>query len=282
MFRKLTTDEVQSRLPTFIRLIPDTYVNLTTNCEFIDEEYGSFIGKPKKVIAGKKSHPQRARLSKLKKQALSIDEVKSRINEIHGDTVEIVDNTYISATQKALFRHKKYGEWWTKPSSVLKGHSHPFFSKTSSKPKGIEEFLAKLEEINRSSGIFIKLDESTYSGMRNPAKFKFSTPDEDKTVWYKPSYVVYKFLTSKKEKIGIPNAVLSKEEVKRRLPPELILDETTYESASQKAKFIDEDFGEWWTKPSGIFLGYRHPKRPKNKHDRSLPLEELKKSCRII
>lgn len=41
----------------------------------------------------------------------------------------------------------------------------------------------------------------------------------------------------------------------------IFLDESTYLSTNKKARFVDKDFGEWWSWPSDVFLGRRHPKR---------------------
>ena len=44
----------------------------------------------------------------------------------------------------------------------------------------------------------------------------------------------------------------------------LTLDETTYCGVSRKARFIDHEFGEWWTTPNNVLSGCSHPKRACN------------------
>ncbi|KKL60002.1 hypothetical protein LCGC14_2209700, partial [marine sediment metagenome] len=46
---------------------------------------------------------------------LSIDEIKTRIKNIHGNQVVIDEDTYINTYIKARFIDKDYGEWWACP-----------------------------------------------------------------------------------------------------------------------------------------------------------------------
>ena len=71
-------------------------------------------------------------------------------------------------------------------------------------------------------------------------------------VWNPSFYFLYK------KNSGCPkcqgNARLSFEEIKRRIKnihgDNIVLDESTYKSLHGKAKFIDKNYGEWWTTPS--------------------------------
>jgi hypothetical protein len=54
---------------------------------------------------------------------------------------------------------------------------------------------------------------------------------------------------------------LTIEEVKLRLyemyGDTVVIDESTYVKVSAKAKFIDKDYGEWWTTPDNLFTRKR-------------------------
>jgi len=58
---------------------------------------------------------------------LTIEEIKQRLFELHGDTVIVDESTYVRARNKAKFIDKDYGEWWIEPKEM--------FSKKSSHPK---------------------------------------------------------------------------------------------------------------------------------------------------
>jgi hypothetical protein len=56
---------------------------------------------------------------------LTIEEVKRRLYEIHGDVVVLDESTYVDMSTKAKFIDKDYGEWWCTPNNMLcKKQSH--------------------------------------------------------------------------------------------------------------------------------------------------------------
>lgn len=56
---------------------------------------------------------------------VSIEQLKARIFNIHGNTVTIVEETYVGMKEKAKFGHVLYGEWLAKPEKIVGGQSHP-------------------------------------------------------------------------------------------------------------------------------------------------------------
>jgi hypothetical protein len=78
-------------------------------------------------------------------------------------------------------------------------------------------------------------------------------------------------------------AKLSIEEVKKRIEKihngRVALDESTYVSTHIKARFIDSEFGEWFSKPNDILQGKSHPKLRgfKSNKNRLISIEEVKK-----
>lgn len=55
---------------------------------------------------------------------ISIEEVKKRLFEVHGDIVSLKEETFIRMGEKACFVDVEYGEWSTRPSNVISGHGH--------------------------------------------------------------------------------------------------------------------------------------------------------------
>jgi len=105
-----------------------TYVNTNTKCKFIDKDFGEFWMLPHHVFNGS-GHTKRGNLKQIQTRILPLDEVKKRLKEIHGDTIQIIGNTYTSTYKKALFVHEEHGEWWALPNNVIKKESsHPFGS----------------------------------------------------------------------------------------------------------------------------------------------------------
>ncbi len=49
--------------------------------------------------------------------------------------------------------------------------------------------------------------------------------------------------------------------IKKHHGDSISLDVTTYTGTSHKARFVDVDYGEWWTLPSNVMAGCRHRKR---------------------
>lgn len=74
---------------------------------------------------------------------------------------------------------------------------------------------------------------------------------------------------------------LTLEEVNRRILEKhgktIQLDESTFIGACYKARFVDIDFGEWWTRCYGPISGHVHPKRARQnaKEKMLLPIDEV-------
>jgi len=67
-------------------------------------------------------------------------------------------------------------------------------------------------------------------------------------------------------------------ELKRRLPLHIKIIESTYISTKVKARFIDDEYGEWETLPNAVLNGKGHPKRGKisSIKNRSIGLDDIK------
>jgi len=66
------------------------------------------------------------------------------------------------------------------------------------------------------------------------------------------------------ENIGFDVAKkLTVDQIKKRLPSHITLDESTYINTKAKTRFIDSEYGEFWTRASSVLKGSNHPKRGK-------------------
>jgi hypothetical protein len=156
---------------------------------------------------------------------------------------------------------------------------------------------------------FVKIDYSTYSGRNVKARFI----DEDYgEFWAKPGVVWHhqsghpertkqrrretnlkKYGTavaSKSDQVRSRASLtwkrkkgLTEAEISERLRGTKIrIDYETYQSSQIPAKFIHEDLGEWFQRPSDVFRFKRHPEESKKRHKDSYlkkvtPVEEIQK-----
>lgn len=123
-----TPEDVQSQIDNIfgvglITLDKTTYKNTHTKAKFIDREYGEWWTSPLSVLK-KKGNPTRGHISGALLHKLSLDEVTKKLQLLFGDVVSIDQTSYVTASKKARFIDKEYGEWWAKPKWVLQGHGH--------------------------------------------------------------------------------------------------------------------------------------------------------------
>jgi len=118
----LNPEEIEKKLPDFIKLDRSSYKNTYTKARFIDLLYGEFWADASNVVRGA-LHPQRARANMIKKRTLTEEEVLNRLKNYPNISIKI--DTYKNVNEKALFIDKEYGEFWCLPSNVFNGNRHP-------------------------------------------------------------------------------------------------------------------------------------------------------------
>lgn len=152
-----------------VSLIVDTYVNTITKCSFIDKEYGIWQALPEAVFRGG-GHPKKRIERIIKKQRMSLEEIRDRLKTIHGNNVNIEDSTYISTHKPAKFIDSEYGEWWAHPANVIRGSCHKKRYNNSQKRLKItaDDVESKLKIIFNNE---VSLDKSTYHGITKKATF---------------------------------------------------------------------------------------------------------------
>lgn len=144
--RKLSIDEVKLRIKKIhgdnIVLDESTYVNLKTKSRFIDKDYGEWWTTPDSILHGS-GHKTRGNIRSGQKRSLSVMELKERLYEIHGDTVNINEDTYISSSVKAEFNDCEFGRWHVRPEDLLRGHHHPERAEKLRKKTNLERYGAE-------------------------------------------------------------------------------------------------------------------------------------------
>lgn len=121
MAKKLTEQEINSRLLNHIRLVHGTFKNTMTKAVFIDSDFGEWSALVGNVLKGSE-HPERGKL-KLKASLTSSAEEIEKLLPSH---IKLDKSTYVNQSTKARFMDDKHGEWWTKPLNIIHAKSgHP-------------------------------------------------------------------------------------------------------------------------------------------------------------
>ena len=116
-----------------------TYVDVKTKCRFVDRIYGEWWATPNNVANGQ-SHPKKGVEKRRIRKRLSLEEIKKRIFNIHGNIVMIDEFSYVAVTIKARFIDKDFGEWFAIPDNVMRGCSHPAREKEKIKQTCLKKY----------------------------------------------------------------------------------------------------------------------------------------------
>lgn len=195
---------------------------------------------------------------------LTAHEIQKRIAIKHGNLIHLDESTYVDTHTKAFFIDKDFGGWWAKFYDVMNSKGHPqrysFGRKTRKYSVGDVEI--KIYEIH---GDLVKIDPTSYVRMKIRARF---IDKEYGEWWTTPASVIIsksghplRKMATIKEKLKTPIDNLIKK--LNSLYGDLItIDPSTYKNMNHNAKFIDRDFGEWWTHPTNVLInGHKHPQR---------------------
>lgn len=120
MAKKMTIEEIKSRLPEGITIVESTYKGTMQKATFIDSEYGAWEPLVNAVLMGKSRHPKRAIDSRSEIFTISLEDIKKMLPPY----VTIDESTYVRASVKCRFIDKDFGEFW-KPFTLMK-HSNKF------------------------------------------------------------------------------------------------------------------------------------------------------------
>lgn len=128
-----------------------------------------------------------------------------------------------------------------------------------SKPLTLQEVK---DRIFKAHGGTVSIDEATY---RNASSFARFIDKEFGEWWAQAHHVAMGHKHIKRGYLERKMHIIPIAEVKRRLLEIhngiIIVDETTYKSMHIKARFIDKEFGEWWSTPANVLEGHKHELR---------------------
>lgn len=254
MSKKVTIAEINKRIQrhhgNIVTMKESTYTNISTDAIFIDKDYGEWWANPNKVSRGR-GHPERKRQNNI----IKIDEIKRRVKERHGTIVQIIESTYRSASEYAKFVDSEFGIWNAKPTMVMRGHGHP--------DRAFNALIINIDVVKKTikerHGDIVKLIDKTYKGV------------DTKAVFIDCVYGKWKAYPSKIMKgVRHPDRAIVESrteitEIEKRIfethGNKVKLDRNTYVMASEEAKFIDTEYGEYWSPPKYVVKGRCHPKR---------------------
>lgn len=247
--------KISQEIHPYMALDISTYQGIAHKARFIDEKFGEYWCEPQFVIKHRKSkHPKRDALIR----SLEPDEVQRRISEGYKKYpprpfITLDRDTYESVNKKARFIDSEYGEWWALPSNIMKGQCHP--DRTGNPRYTVEDVKRAIS--NRPE---IVLDESTFVNVTTKARFI----DKDYGEWWVlPQSLILNPNRVHKDRAH-RDAIIPAKEVQDRISlihPNVTLDFSTYKNSITKARFIDSEYGEWWTLPNSVLMGHGHPAR---------------------
>jgi hypothetical protein len=195
MPNKIKIDEVMRRLPSFVKIVPETYRGMRYNADFVDIDYNEkFVANVHSVINlqhGCKSRSNDLRSKSNKERlsgkfgkdgAVSLEEVKSRLPYF----LEIDESTYKGVRYKTRFYDKEYQTWFESyPANILKGRGSCKKRRyDNNKIKGIiplEEVQQRLKDAFGDEYIILP---ETYKSISESAVFKKNNGDIFKSTVY--------------------------------------------------------------------------------------------------
>lgn len=143
--------------PFVTRMIPETFVNSQTICQFEDSAFGLFWRKPVDMARGRGNHPDRSKTNRSQSATrlqikLSPAEIQKRLED-RG--IQIIPESYQGLNILAEFTQEGFpGSFWSKPSSLLysetAGHPDGWPDKFSKRVKGKTRILHSYDGRNLS------------------------------------------------------------------------------------------------------------------------------------
>lgn len=117
-------DRIKQKHNDIVTLDVSTYVNTATEARFVDKEFGEWWALPKNIMKGR-GHKSRISTKISKSKTRSIDYVKEKIKETHGNTIILIEESYIDMSTKCKFLDTVHGIWESRPARIITGVGHP-------------------------------------------------------------------------------------------------------------------------------------------------------------
>ena len=177
MPNKLTLQEIEQRLPKFVKIVPESYKGIRYNADFIDTEYNEKFNANVHCLI-KLQHGCRTRSNfkrsltqkGKKKTGMTAEEVAARIPSY----LEIDFNSYKGAKYKTRFYDKEYKVWFEAyPFNVMRDQTG--YCKERYRDTTFKKFKLTIEEVKeRLFKLYnnqIQIVDSTYIDTNHAAQF---------------------------------------------------------------------------------------------------------------
>jgi len=186
---------------------------------------------------------------------LPLSAILQRVKELNYPQLSLVVCTYKNIYRKCLWHDSEYGYWWCTPKNIFdrKVH-HPKRSQNVQSKKRVLPLDVVKDRIFKVWGNVIKIVDSSYTNSSTKCYFidskygKFSA---------NPQHIfnghghklrgIAKYANKCRSTVSyVENKLYGvwKNQIK--------IDGSTYISSSQKARFIDKKFGEFWALPNNV------------------------------
>lgn len=190
-------------------------------------------------------------------QAMTLEEVTTRIKAVNGEKVRIVSSTYKGFKKRARFIDRDFGEWEAFVYAVCRGQRHPDRARTEARiPLG--EFQARLAAVH---GNVVLVESKSYTMLTAPCwfvdrdfgKFRAYPQNVLKGKGHPKRAALARTAGQREDAKSIAKRVYLASAGK----VELI---GPYEGMLRKCLFRDIDFGEFKALPANVIhKGTRHP-----------------------
>lgn len=216
------------------------------------------------------------------RRPLSVDEIQSRIKKVHGDKVTLDVDTYVNTNTKARFIDREYGEWWAKPDLVMRG-SVCLSRRGKRQHKPLGEVKRRLNDVHRG---LVQIDPQTYAGTHQKARFI----DKEYGEWWAnvKSVLSGRGNPTRGQKARANHHTQSPHQVAKRVREmygdEVAMDLSSYSGIMGKCRFIDKEYGEWWSTPNDVLSGKRSSARRSGimSELNTLPAETIQNRIRAV
>lgn len=185
--KTVTLEEIIKRVKDVhgerVVLDASTFVLTNKKARFIDKEYGEWWAMPSKVTLGQ-GHPSGKYEKISESRRASIEDIRNKIKEVHGETIEIIEilKKHGTSRMKGRFIDKDYGEWEADVAPVLGGVGHPKRKMLEYKNRKRDEMVAKaIETAKRDENVEIK--ENSIIIEKRAKNHKITLIDKDYGEW---------------------------------------------------------------------------------------------------
>ncbi len=152
-------------------IVDETYVGMSKFAKFIDEEFGEWKALPWAVINGS-GHIKRGHKKTNEALRLSLENVSERVRQQWNGVAMLDESTYVGYLELARFIDCDYGEWWARPSHVLRGTGrHPKRARANtvaSRKVSVDDVLRRVKEKHNDQVLMVV---ETYVNTHTKATF---------------------------------------------------------------------------------------------------------------